>query len=522
ETSPPSSPPAQKPRSSEAAVQSPNASVAEIVEKVRGLMAVDQVEQAEKLLRKSVAIQPDNWRLRSTLASVLKYDGRSDEAVKLLQVGLTDETDTTNRVNSLVFIGRLSQQRAEDGPNVTQRRGMIEASPSKPRVDEDAFKQKHLAIAENAFRELNSIAPDHPDFTQFLASTLSLAGKLEEAIELWEKQLQREPKNRTAIVQLASLNFKAGNPVIAIKLVTDFLEKQPNDSEVIALLVNHYRETKQSDEQEHWEVRHDFSQRVPPFSKLTYSEESLAKLDSLKTNSRVEELLLLKEAESTNLLAIYCWSHPHNDLEDRAFEELGNRGANQLLDQLFKHAGSTCTIRGAAAQLARSKPDDLYDQLIRLLPNDRRGVGMHMDIANALDILNDRRAVPMLVAVLAPENMSRQDRMMAYMQDVDGARRRAAIALGSFDTEESKSALVTGTGNPSISFACTAALYRLTGEEEYLPDLKDTDPRDMYRTRRILRRLKEKLPQDKPLDALLEAIQRQIDEKIKASSESPD
>ena len=147
----------------------------------------------------------------------------------------------------------------------------------------------------------------------------------------------------------------------------------------------------------------------------------------LEDDEEVEKLLTTKTEESTEMLIVYVWRHPHNELEDRAFVELGNRKAVEHLNQLFDNAQSTCTVRGAVNQLARTKPKGLYEKLVRLLPGDLRSYGMQMDIANALETLQDERAIKPLIETLAVNLKSEPKEEDRFLKDREFARWRAAM-----------------------------------------------------------------------------------------------
>ena len=488
----------------------------ETLDQVKRLMAADRVEAAEALLRKELKEQPGNGRLRYTLARVLAYDGRVDDAIKLLGESVTADADNETKLNLLILAGKLSLTRAQDGPSVTRRRGTIAYGPVKPGTDKTTFVKKHLAAAEASFRQAMKIDPNNVESVVYLARTLTFAKRSEAALELWAKRLEQVPKDKEALVQSASLRFKLGQADAAIKLLKGGLKERPNDTEMLELLVRHYETTEDAEAISYWKGRHRFSMRVPSFVHMEYNEEHVGRLDSLASRDRVEELLKQKTPESSKLLAVYCWSHPHNDLEDRAFIELGNRGANELLQGLLDHAQSTCTIRGAASQLARSKPAGLFDRLVWMLPSDRRTTGMHMDIANALDVLGDARAVPDLIAVLSPENKKEPDEVTAMMYDTVGARYRAALALGAFDTVDSKQALLKGLENPRTNLACAGAMYRLTGDAKYRAMLEKAAARDDINAWRVLKRLTDKLPDDQDLKNTL----KKLEERLKANAKT--
>jgi hypothetical protein len=97
---------------------------------------------------------------------------------------------------------------------------------------------------------------------------------------------------------------------------------------------------------------------------------------------------------------------------------------------------------------------------------------MDMNIAGALDELADPRAVPPLIEVLNPENADAGAPGGGPLSDRGAARRRAALALGAFDTAEARRALEAGTRIPEVAGACWAALYRRSHDPKQLAALE--------------------------------------------------
>lgn len=169
------------------------------------------------------------------------------------------------------------------------------------------------------------------------------------------------------------------------------------------------------------------------------------------------------------------------------FVELGKRGpaSAPLLHKLLRKHQSTCTARGAALALATQKDPKVFEWLAWALPYDTRSF-FHMDLATALDVLGDPRAVKVLVDVMQPSKPLQDpaknvddDPMMERAGRAE-ARCRAALALGAFDTPESRAALQEGLKNPDFKLYCQTALYRMKPDakagEELLAALKA--PRD--------------------------------------------
>jgi HEAT repeat protein len=147
---------------------------------------------------------------------------------------------------------------------------------------------------------------------------------------------------------------------------------------------------------------------------------------------------------------------------------------------------------------------------------------MEMDIAGSLDDLGDARAVPALVEILTPEKADQsQDGLLT---DRTTARRRAALALGAFDTPESHRALEQGTRSPHVRPHCLAALYRLTRDQKHLDALEAAVPQNEgFTTRAIGNYLRNKVATE-AANALAQRWQREREAEqaaTKAQSERP-
>jgi hypothetical protein len=94
---------------------------------------------------------------------------------------------------------------------------------------------------------------------------------------------------------------------------------------------------------------------------------------------------------------------------------------------------------------------------------------MEMDFAGSLDELGDPRAIKLPIDVLNPEKADRSGD--GLLTDLTTARGRAALALGAFDSPESRRALERGTHSPEVAAYCQAALYRMSRDQKYLDAL---------------------------------------------------
>lgn len=492
-------------------------------------MRTGQIEKAESKARALLEKSPTDLDTRMLLAQILTYDGRPDESIKLVQDGIDRVSNDDQRYNLSLYIGAIAMQTAEDGPFVQRKRGTVTAQPADDSVDQQAFVNRYVRTAEESFQKAVDLFEDDQRALLSLAKAVSFSSSPERAIPLWTKLLDRDQSTHPKFeLEYIELLFKTKRDDEATELANKRLDARPNDLATVQMLVEHYKEQKNTEALNSLTARAQFLESIPPFLGLEFSEENQQRLAKLEDQDEVEKLLKIRTEESTELLVVYVWRHPHNKLEDRAYVELGDRKAVDHLHDLFDSAQSTCTVRGAVNQLARSKPDGLFEKLVLLLPNDLRTFGMEMDIANALETLQDKRAVEPLVETLAVDAKSApKDDHTRFLKDREFARWRAAIALGAFDFDLATRTLKTGLENKLIRVACLAGLYRQDNSEKWLDEIRtvaenpEVDRQTLRQTVVVLDRLKNKLPADKAVQEIFAAFEVRLkNEQAETDSET--
>ena len=401
---------------------------------------------------------------------------------------------------------------------------MVQVKPSTNKVEEAAFKKARLALAEAAYEKARKLRPANDEAGEALAAVYSLEDKHDAAAQVWKSLIEREPKNAGYPLQLALATRQAGRSDEAARYLERAVALDPRLAEAHKALAEYQKQKGRAAEAEQSQNRADFYDQLPAFCTLEYSTENRKTLDHLEDLETVRKLVADPSKTAAEFLAVLCWRHPHNDLETTAFDALESRGAatTPILQALFKDARSTCTMRSTAHILARRKTDGLLDELLKRLPGDLRGFGMEMDIAGSLDDLGDARAVAPLIEILNPEKADRsQDGLLT---DRATARGRAALALGAFDTPESRHALEQGTQSPQVKAHCLAALYRLTRDQKHLDALEAAVPQNAaFATYAIGNYLRKKAPTE-AAKALAQRWQREREAEqaaTKAQSEKP-
>lgn len=480
----------------------------DVASKAKTLLEEGDTAAAQKLLEDHLKNSNNDHKARLLLGRILNYIGENKEALALLQQGIEPDTTNEAKVELLLAIGGIELQLGEDGAYKEQVRGTDVFHPGLNESKDRKFRAEHLGKAKQAFEDVLGLAPDDVTTLSKYARALQLSGDATGAIAVFEKLRDRDPANPNFGIQLAYCYIELKDSTNAKATLEQYLTKWPRSATALEILADIYKESGQTEDADEMRRQSEFYSRVPEFSKLEYTPENVGLIDELAEPAKIEALLKENNLESSRLLAIYCWWHPHNSLENRAFEELGNRSdTTQLLEEIFTNANSSCTIRGAARQLARQKSPMIFDKLVELLPNDLMSMGYEMEIANAFDVLGDPRAVEHLAKFLTLESKVEHDGP-PMMYSVEYAKARAIIALGAFDTPESRRALEQVRNDETLDLCRAAALYRITKSKEYLDQLKQAVAAKKREVGYPVYRLSEVMPEDAEIKELFEQVKQ--------------
>jgi len=456
---------------------------------------------------------PEDLQARLLLGQVYDFDGRPEETVALYKAGVRKRDGD---FALWMYIGEIRARQGEDGPNVIRRRGSIQYSPSKDEEAEEAYKKAHLGLAAEAYRRALKLRPgSRPALTQ-LAQALADAGEEKEAAELWSRAAKRFPDEAAVWLALGQAQAALMQDGAAITSLQSALKLNPRMAKAYTTLAKLQKKRGEESAAALSERRAKFYAWLPPFARLLFDEPSFQIVKELsergsKAAEVIERLLSDKSERATTLLAAISWHHTnHGALEDKAFAELEARGAQKLLLAIIKQPQSTCSIRSASRALVRMKSPEVLPFLVKMLPGDVR-IGFDSNIAGALAVLGDQRAVAPLIEVLAPTltlSEPEEDLMMMSAGRYNN-RLRSALALGHFDTPAAREALAKGVANPQLSFACRAALYGLSRSDKDWVELEKAalqklEPMEAYYVAEYLNRFSEDI-RAKTLAAKLKA-----------------
>ena len=428
-----------------------------------------QYDDAEKLLRGFLEGSPENVECRLKLAGLLNYVGKVGESIRIMEEGLAVKESP----ELLWSLGHVWMDRGDDGPNVTRSGGTVTYHPSKMTdEEEEEWKQVEFAKAVDAFRRLLVIDPENSRTASQLVIALQGAVPAQVILEEVNGLALRFPEN-------IEIGLKKIEGLIAEKelkqaraLLDGFLEENPREQRLLEKQAEIIEVEGDPETAKKIRKQIAFYQWMPPFAKTEYSPQIADLITTLQSSQDdcktvVERLLVEKSTSSDELLAAVCFHHlSHGPVENSCFAELEERGRGDLLLALVENPQSICTVREGGRALARMKHPKAFEILTQMLPGDQRPLWIS-DAATSLELLGDPRAVGILIETADPsfkesERQRSEDEAGFMGEGPLNNRLRCLLALGGFDTQESREALLLGTKNPELALVSEFALYRLT------------------------------------------------------------
>jgi Flp pilus assembly protein TadD len=429
----------------------------------------ERFEEAEATLRAALERHPDDRAVRLRYALLHVQNGQPERAVPLLREGLRRVPDDADL---WTFIGGVRLRQAVDG------------APQNA-ADTDAAQRVHawLEAARDAFAEALRARGNHLGAMEGSAVVASRLGAHADAVRVWERVV-RLTHDRDAEEHLADAVAAAGDRRRAIGLYESLVQAEPTRATALASLATQYEAEGRADDARRTRGMAVFHAWVGAFP-LAPTDGNVAAAGVLApwfdaapasearqrepaVRAELERLRTVRTPDARMLLAIFVWHHSHDAMEALGWTSLRAHGpdAADTLFGLLEHARSMLTMRAAAESLARLHDPRLFDVMARVLPRDMGP--LPIDAANALDLLGDPRAVPLLVALIQrPTPRGDVENPLGPAGYAVG-RSRATLALGGFDTPESRAALQRLVADPDVGLDAHAALYRLTRAPAHL------------------------------------------------------
>ena len=202
----------------------------EAVELAILLQKNDQLAAASELFSRVLETAPDHARARH-YAGVLAYqEGRSDEAIALIEKSLALEPDRADCYSNLGIVLQ-SAGRLEAAVDAYRRAIAIDPRHANAHSNLGVLLRATgtPAEAEAAYRRAIEIEPGHIDAYTNLGILLNGVGRTEEAAACYCKVITLRPKHREARRLLALAHCVLGDVGEAIRIFENWLKEEPDD-----------------------------------------------------------------------------------------------------------------------------------------------------------------------------------------------------------------------------------------------------------------------------------------------------
>lgn len=230
---------------------------------------------AKDAFEKAVALNPDNFWYKQTLAGFYLRYGLTDEARKLYEEMVTQFPERSEPLVNLMAM----YERTNDYAGVVRALNMLERKEGKSEmITMQKFRiYMQMDSIDNAFREIESLVKEYPNDTRYrllLAEACLDNNRTDEALSNIKSVLAEEPDNPQAQLAMAGYAQHMGNDSLYNALTEEALLNQKLDNQtrmdIIRQLIISAEENPQ-----------DSVQLLSVFRKLTAAEKDNADMSML-------------------------------------------------------------------------------------------------------------------------------------------------------------------------------------------------------------------------------------------------
>jgi tetratricopeptide (TPR) repeat protein len=207
---------------------------------VEANIAAKRYAAAVDVARAAAAEHPDDLRLLRLQARALRYAGKPEQGIALLEEALKKNADEPTAYVALAQVYSEADRGAQAVKVLQDAQAKF---PSDTNVTFElgaAFdKQKKFAESEAAFRQLLARDPENAAALNYLGYMLAERGeRLDESVSFVKKALQLEPENGSFLDSLGWAYFKADK----LDLAEDSLRRAAEQLQTNSVIQDHYGE----------------------------------------------------------------------------------------------------------------------------------------------------------------------------------------------------------------------------------------------------------------------------------------
>jgi tetratricopeptide (TPR) repeat protein len=203
------------------------------------LQSQKKPQQVDDLLRAFVANASDFPTAPLDAGDFYRRTGNPEEAIRLYQLGLEPsrqrKPDKTKDYLQRIVAVRLAQGHTQEAFDATeallkQFPDDVDAIASRADLRMASGKPEEMQKAVVELAALVKKAPDRADIRETLARVYRQLGRDQEAQKSFEEVLQRDPKNRDALREMADISIRARKPDEALTYAERLLAIDPKNT----------------------------------------------------------------------------------------------------------------------------------------------------------------------------------------------------------------------------------------------------------------------------------------------------
>jgi tetratricopeptide (TPR) repeat protein len=339
---------------------------------------LDRLDDASKALQNALTLAPESPAALATIGEVELRQRRYEQAIEHLEAAI-EKIPQANRLHYSLAMAYRGVSNIEQARSHIQQSGKVGVRPDDPVLDairgmrvggrvytlegKTAFQAGRYDDAARLFNKAVDADPSDASALINLGTALGQLGDLNAAIERFQSALKIDPAEATALFNLGVLSGQTGDHAAAVEYLSAYLDGQPDDVEArreLAKALSRLSRFPAAEEQFRMLLR-----ATPA------DEDSLMALaNDLAQQNRYEEIVALLQSSLEkfpgNVRTMHALARVLAAAPDRAVRD-GAR-ALTLAQTAFKLQGSVAhgqTVAQAFAELGRcEKAAELQSKLV--------------------------------------------------------------------------------------------------------------------------------------------------------------
>ncbi|MCX2981030.1 PEP-CTERM system TPR-repeat protein PrsT [Halieaceae bacterium IMCC14734] len=289
------------------------------------LLAIIELQSGAPLAARNAALKanrlsPNNTEVLALLGSAYLGLGEFQQAYRAFE---RVETMFPGSINNLVNLARVKLAQKNYLSAIDYLLKAETLAPDSIEIQllliEGYQQSRQIDSAITKAAALLERNPESSLFMQVYAESLGLAGRIEEAVELFEASLRQSPSNRVTTVFLSRIDLGLGRHDEAINRLLQFREKYGDSQPLLIEIADTYTFTKQPEEAIYW-----LTKALDNNASSELALEKLVKLQDAGDNRdeaiRLCVAFLRRVTDSTNIHQLLAGLYLKDQLNEEALK----------------------------------------------------------------------------------------------------------------------------------------------------------------------------------------------------------